>query len=121
VSGTIFPFREGTAELCFNQETFEGSGQVVTAPEPVGGEPEQERFAGSPRVGGWSGPLTLGAANKSRRRGGVGASLDSKENNRNGGFCGRYTIHGPVEHDGSERWRYAPLWCGSWTCARCGP
>lgn len=80
----IPPFQEGSADYRADQAEFEGSGQVVTAPEPRGGYPEQG-YAKSPRgVGlGGSSPggvgcgvvcLAEGAASKSRSGGGVGAS-----------------------------------------------
>lgn len=61
-----------TADGTERQEVLTGSGQVVTAPEPVGGEPE--RFVTLPGVEGLCGSSAPGAPGKSRRGGGDGWS-----------------------------------------------
>lgn len=139
MSDTNSPVDQGNEEFYSNQEELKDSGQVVTAPEPRGAEPEQNRLVQMPRgVGGRGGPPAPGGAGKSRSWGGAvppgrwygaefdargvaeGPVLDSLKNNRNK-FCGRHTVNGPVNTEAGERWRYSSLKCGCWSCGRCGP
>lgn len=48
------------------------------------------------------------------------SSLDSKKPNRNG-FCGRWSLSGPVPEGDTKRRQYGRLGCKRWTCPRCGP
>ena len=48
------------------------------------------------------------------------SSLDSCKRNRNT-FCGRWSLHGPIEDGALKRWRHSRLACKSWTCSLCGP
>lgn len=48
------------------------------------------------------------------------SSLDSKRPNRNG-FCGRWSLSGPVPEGDEKHRQYGRLGCKRWTCPRCGP
>jgi hypothetical protein len=48
------------------------------------------------------------------------SSLDSKKPNRNG-FCGRWSLSGPVPEGDAKHRQYGRLGCKRWTCPRCGP
>ena len=77
--------KKGSANLFWDEAESEDSGQVVTAPEPVGGEPE--RFIRPPGAEGLGGSSAPGAPSKSRQwGGGVGScpSLVCPPNNSTG-------------------------------------
>lgn len=48
------------------------------------------------------------------------SSLDSKKPNRNG-FCGRWSLSGPVPESDTKHRQYGRLGCKRWNCPRCGP
>ncbi len=122
LSTTSLLQQKGNADHCADQE-LSISGQVVTAPEPVG---EPDRFVRLPGVGGLGGSPAPGAPHKSRRRGGGGRhffSLVSSPNNstresRNGLKCANpFLLLGTCTH-GSKRYRLVP--CKRRDCEACG-